>query len=99
MSNVIRMETSAPTPGPAQVAWRPWSAVAAVWLLLVVLACAALWHLRSESVQQHQDELAFLSQALADEVERGARGVEDGLSAIRTELQQGRLTIGADMTS
>jgi hypothetical protein len=93
MSNVIRMDIFAPAPAQLRSAWRPWAALAVVWLVLVALSCLALWHLRRESLQQHQHELSFLSLALADEIERGARGVEDGLVAIRAELQQGRLRV------
>ncbi len=64
-----------------------------LWLALAAIACAALWHLRSVTLDSQARELNLLSLALTDEVDRGLRGAEEGLHALRTELGEGRLPV------
>ena len=70
---------------------RAWLITIGCWLVLAAGTGIALWHLRNEVVEAQKRELGLLSLALADEMDRGLRGVEEGLNALRTELQEGRL--------
>ena len=81
------------------VAWRrsPWRLALCVWLLLVAISAAFLWHLRHESLGAQERELILLSAALTDDIDRGLRGAEEGLHAVRSELRDGRLPqVGAE---
>ncbi|HSW07337.1 ATP-binding protein [Aquabacterium sp.] len=85
-------------PPPSRI-WRPWLIALALWLLLAASASVALWHLRRDALDSQARELNLLSLALTDELDRGLRGAEEGLRALRTELQQGRLPLtGSDST-
>jgi signal transduction histidine kinase len=63
----------------------------ALWTALALATGAALWHLRQDAIAQQTRELTLLSLSLTDEIDRGLRGAEEGLRALRTELQAGRL--------
>ena len=77
--------------------WQPWWIGASIWLGLVAVAVAALWHLRLDALDVQRRELSLVSSALTDETERGMRGVEEGLHAMRAELAEDRLPLaGAD---
>jgi len=76
--------------------WRPWAIALAVWLLLAVATAASLWQLRAEALQGQSRELGLLSLALADELERGLRGTQEGLGALRDEVRDGRLPLTPD---
>ncbi len=71
----------------------PWLIALALWLFLAAAAGAGLWHLRSDAIDTQSRELGLLSLALTDEIDRGLRGAEEGLKAMRTELQEGRLPL------
>jgi signal transduction histidine kinase/ActR/RegA family two-component response regulator len=71
--------------------WRPWLVALALWLLVTGVAVLALWHLRRTALESQGREMDLLSLALTDEVERGLRGAEEGLQALRLELGQQRL--------
>ena len=71
----------------------PWLIALALWLLMAAAAAAGLWHLRRDAVDSQSRELGLLSLALTDEIDRGLRGVEEGLKALRTECQEGRLPL------
>ena len=77
---------------PASI-WRPWLSALALWLALALLATFALWHLRGEILAGQTRELGLLSLALTDEADRGLRGAEEGLQALRSELREGRLPL------
>ena len=72
---------------------RPWWIALGLWLALASIACIVLWHLRGDAIDAQKRELNLLSLALTDEIERGLRGVEDGLYALRSELREGRLPL------
>jgi signal transduction histidine kinase len=94
-----RMEPHAPEPAPAAEPgrWRPWWIALGLWLALAAMAALALWHLRSEALDGQTRELALLSLALTDELDRGLQGAEEGLRALRAELADGQLpTRGAE---
>ncbi|MDE2148140.1 MAG: response regulator, partial [Burkholderiales bacterium] len=80
----------APAAGPAP-SWRPWWTALAIWLLLVLLAAAALWRLRQDALASEGRDLSVLSLALTDQIARGLQGAEDGLLAVRAELAEGSL--------
>jgi signal transduction histidine kinase len=71
--------------------WRAWVYALLLWLVLVLVAVLALWHQRHLTLNSHARETDLLSLALADEIDRGLRGVEEGLHALDAELQAGRL--------
>jgi len=79
--------------------WRSRLVALALWLLVAASASLGLWQLRRESVASQTRELNLLSLALTDEIERGLRGAEEGLRAMRAELREGRLPLsGASAT-
>lgn len=81
-----------PRPLPSPDA-RPWLTVASLWLALAAVVALALWQMRHETVSIQGRELRLLSLAAADAVERGLRGAEEGLHALRAELQEARLSL------
>jgi len=64
-----------------------------LWLVLAAIAALALWHLRRDTVQSQTRELGLLSLALTDEIDRGLRGTQEGLQALRNELHEGHLPL------
>jgi len=79
--------------------WRPWLFALALWLLLAATAALAVWHLRRDAVESQTRELNLLSLALTDEIDRGLRGAEAGLSALRAEWAEGRLPVAGSATT
>lgn len=77
-------------PSPTE---RPWLIAASLWLALAAVVALALWHLRHETVQVQGRELRLISLATADAVERGLRGAEEGLHALRAELEEAHLSL------
>ena len=78
---------------------RPWLIGLALWLSLASIASLVLWHLKSVAIEGQTWELGLLSHALTGEIDRGLRGAEEGLHAMRAELREGRLsTTGDDAT-
>ncbi|MEO8278281.1 MAG: ATP-binding protein [Ideonella sp.] len=77
---------------------RPWLIALALWLALAAVTSIALWHLRREAVDSQSRELTLLSLTLTDGIDRGLRGAEEGLNAMRAELQDGRLSVSGDAT-
>src|SRR5882724_9090018 len=66
-------------------------------LSLAGVAAIALWHLRGDALDGQARELGLLSLALTDDLDRGLRGVEEGLHEMRVEVREGRLpVIGTD---
>lgn len=79
---------------------RPWVIALAFWLVLVSITIFGLWHLRRAMVEIQTRELGMLSLALTDEIDRGLRGVEEGLQAMRSELYARRLPLsGPDVST
>ncbi len=64
-----------------------------LWLLLAVVVGASLWQLHRDTMAYQKRELELLALALTDEVDRGLRGAEEGLYALRVELRDGRLSV------
>jgi signal transduction histidine kinase len=83
----MAVETS---PRPAFTT-NPWWVTALLWLVLAAAAAAALWHLRRDLIDGQARELGLLSLALTDEIDRGLRGAEEGLRALREEMAQDHL--------
>ncbi len=84
----------APEPLPrAPTSWRAWWIALALWLTLVVAAAVTLWHQRLDALQGQASELGLLALALTDEMGRGLQGAEEGLHAMRAELDDGDLPI------
>lgn len=79
-----------PLPSPAK---RPWLTAAGLWLALAAVVTLALSHLRHETVQGQGRELRLISLAAADAVERGLSGAEEGLHALRAELEEAHLSL------
>lgn len=67
-------------------AWRPWLLALALWLLIAAVASLALWQLRRTALDAQERQMALLSLALADELDRGLNGAEEGLQALAQEL-------------
>ena len=84
------------TLSPPSALWRPWLIAVALWLTLAALASLTLWQLRRDAVAGQARELGLLSLALTDEIDRGLRGAEEGLSALGAELREGRLPLRGD---
>jgi signal transduction histidine kinase/CheY-like chemotaxis protein len=92
--------TDSPAPAAAPVSpWRWWGVALALWLVLAAAAGAALWQLRRDALEAQTRELGLLSLALSDEIDRGLRGLEEGLQAVRGELQQGRLPVSGPLAT
>jgi signal transduction histidine kinase len=81
------------TPPPCRAAWRPWLIALSLWLVLAAVAALALWHLRRDTLDSQTRELGLLSLALTDEIDRGLRGTQEGLQALRAELREGHLPL------
>lgn len=76
---------------------RPWQGAIAVWLVIVAVACVALFHLREDALRSQNREIGLISLALVDEIDRGLGGAEEAFTAMRAELHDGRLkAIGVD---
>jgi signal transduction histidine kinase len=75
---------------------RPWLVALALWLALSAVAAGALWHLRRDALSGQERELGLLSMALTGEIDRGLRGAEEGLLAVREELLDARLPLSGD---
>ncbi len=71
----------------------PWWIALAIATVITLAATLALWHLRQDAVNGEVRELDLLSTALADEIDRGLQGVEEGFKAMRAELADGRLPL------
>ena len=83
----------------SESSWRPWLIALCLWAALAATASLALWHLRRDAVESQTRELGLLSLALTDAIDRGLRGAEEGLHALRGELRQGGLPVkGNDAT-
>jgi signal transduction histidine kinase len=71
--------------------WRPWLQALVLWLVCVLFAGVALWQMRQQTEASQSSELALLSTALADGIERGLRGAEGGMRALGVQLERGHL--------
>ena len=69
----------------------PWLFALALWLLLVAVTSLALWQLHRSALESQGREMALLSLALTDELDRGLQGAEEGLQALALELGRRRL--------
>jgi signal transduction histidine kinase/ActR/RegA family two-component response regulator len=80
-------------------AWTPWLLALAFWLLVACTAAFTLWQLRRDAIEGQTRELGLVSLAITGEIDRGLRGVEEGVRAVQAELGAGRLpTAGAAAT-
>ena len=70
---------------------RLWRVALGLWCFLAVMTAAGLWRLHQDALNGQERELGLLSTALTDEIDRGIRGVEEGLHALRSELRDARL--------
>lgn len=77
-------------PPPAS---RPWLMAASLWLAMAAVVALVLWHLWHETLNGQRRELGLLSLASTDAVERGLRGTEEGLHALRAELEEAHLVL------
>lgn len=76
-----------------------WTLAIAPAIALILVAVVALWHLRNSAMAAQQRELTLLSIALTDEIDRGLQDAQEGLRAMRLELQEDRLPVsGAQAT-
>ena len=75
---------------------RLWLIALLLWLSVTAAAVAILWHLHRNVLDGQSREIRLLSLALADEMDRGMQGVENGLNAIRVQLRAGKIpsTVG-----
>jgi signal transduction histidine kinase/CheY-like chemotaxis protein len=78
---------------PLALTWRTWVLTLALWTAVAAAVALALWQLRREAVQAQVRELNLLALALGDDMERGLRGAEEGLEAVREELREGMLAV------
>ena len=74
-------------------ATRPWLAALSLWLAMAAVVVLALWHLRHAALNSQGQALSLLSLGSGDAIERGLRGVEEGLHALRAELADARLVL------
>ncbi len=81
------------SPRRSGAGFRPWLIALALWLALSAVAALALWHLRRDALSAQKRELGLLSMALTGEIDRGLRGAEEGLLAVREELLDARLPL------
>jgi signal transduction histidine kinase len=72
---------------------RPWLVASSLWLAMAAMATLALWHLRHEAMDSQGRELSLLTLSSTDAIERGLGGVEEGLQALRVEVEDGRLSL------
>ncbi|MEO9067112.1 MAG: ATP-binding protein [Caldimonas sp.] len=63
------------------------------WLAIATIAGVSIQHARQGAVGDQTRELRLLSLALADEIDRGLAVVDEGFSALRSELRDGRLPV------
>src|SRR5664279_3620515 len=66
---------------------RLWLIALALWFAVTAISAIALWHLRENAFASQWRETNLLSLALADEMDHGLHGVEQGLSAMREEFR------------
>ena len=78
-------------PGP-----RIWVTAAVLWLLLALGTAAALLNLRHAAIREQARELELLSLALGDAIERGLRGADEGIEALRVESRDGDLPLATE---
>jgi signal transduction histidine kinase/ActR/RegA family two-component response regulator len=91
------MESEASQPRPQ--AARAWLTVASLWLAMAAFAVLALWHLRHEAMNSQARELTLLSLLSTDAIERGVFGAEEGLHALRAEIEDGRLSLSGEVAT
>jgi len=65
---------------------------------LCLVTIVALYHLRRDALDSQSRELDLLALALTDEIDRDLQEVDEGLHAIRSELQDGRLAVTGEQT-
>ncbi len=76
---------------------RLWGLAAVLGLALVAVTAIGLWQLRRDALAGQARELSVLSLAVTGEIGRGLQEVGEGLTVLRVELQDGRLSLqGAD---
>ncbi len=85
------MSSEQPRSGFMTASPRAWGIAAGLWLALALLTAGALRHLQHVTIDEQARELDLLSLALGDAIERGLRGAEEGLDALRLELRDGDL--------
>ncbi len=68
-----------------------WGIAFILGLYLAGAAAIVLWRLHESTLQSQSRDLNLLSHALTDELDRGLRGVEEGLQVLAVELGDGRL--------
>ncbi len=79
--------------GATALRLRPWAGAILAWLAIATIAGVSILHSRQGAVRDQTRELRLLSLALADEIDRGLAGVDEGFSTLRSELRDGRLPI------
>ncbi|KQV78907.1 sensor histidine kinase [Rhizobacter sp. Root1221] len=84
---------------PSHSALRPWLIALGLWLAMAAVTSIALWHLRREAVESQARELGLLSLALTDAIDRGLRGADEGLHAMRADLAERHLPVSGDDAS
>lgn len=67
---------------------RYWLVALALWLTVTAVSVAALWHTHESSLEHQLRMTDLISLALTDEMDRGLRGVQDGLNELRSELRE-----------
>lgn len=67
---------------------RYWLVALALWLTVAAVSGAALWHTHESSLEHQLRMTDLISLALTDEMDRGLRGVQDGLNELRGELRE-----------
>ena len=87
------------TAWPRSASARPWLVAASLWLAMAAVVVLALWHLRHETMNSQRRELNLLLLGSTAAIERGLRGAEEGLHALRAELEEGRLVFDPGTTS
>lgn len=66
---------------------RYWLVALVLWLTVAAVSGAALWHTHESSLEHQLRMTDLISLALTDEMDRGLRGVQDGLNEVRSELR------------
>ena len=73
-------------PRESTSARRYWLVALVLWLAVVAVSGAALWHAHRNSLEHQLHLTDLVSLALTDQMDRSLRGVQDGLLAVRAEL-------------
>jgi len=74
---------------------RPWLSVAAGAAAIALATAGVLAEVRADALETQGDQISMLAQKVTDETDRGLQDTDAGMTAMRAELQDGRLVAEA----